>query len=83
MPAIGTAEAPQTSQANILNAMGVVPSWGLLAADDLEENEQLKFPQSQVSYQKMMDTDSQVQGLCHGSTWPIYRMRWYLRSGAG
>jgi hypothetical protein len=82
MPAIGTAEAPQTSQANILNAMGVVPSWGLLAADDLEENEQLKFPQSQVSYQKMMDTDSQVQGLCHGSTWPIYRMRWYLRSGA-
>lgn len=79
-PAVGVSAAPQTALSTI-NDIGFVPSWGLLAADDLEENEALRFPQSIVSFQKMMDTDGQVQGLCHGSTWPLYRMRWFLKSG--
>jgi hypothetical protein len=74
-----SSQAPTTSQASVLDA-GFLPSWGVLAADDLEDNDQLKFPQSVVSYTKMQ-TDGQVQGLSHGSTWPIFRMQWYLEPG--
>jgi hypothetical protein len=79
--AIGSSEAPQEQRSNIVDAIGGVPSWGLLAADDLEQNELLKFPMSIVSYQKMLDTDAQCQGLAHGSTWPLYRMKWFIRPG--
>lgn len=78
--AVGSSEAPTSQLSSVLD-LGIVPSWGLLAADDLEQNEQLRFPQSVISYQKMLDTDAQIQGLAHGSTWPIYRMKWFLRPG--
>jgi hypothetical protein len=81
MTALGTrTPAPQSALSSIWD-VGFVPSWGLLAADELEDNEAMRFPQSIVSFQKMLNTDSQVQGLAHGSTWPIFRMKWFLKPG--
>lgn len=71
--------APLTSQVKVLD-MGYLPSWGVLAADDLEENNLLKFPMSVKSYMKIR-SDPQVQGLCNAVTWPIYRMQWYIEPG--
>jgi hypothetical protein len=78
--AFDAGSAPQTNLSTIWD-IGFVPSWGLLSADDLEQNDEMRFPQSIVNFQKMLDTDSQIQGLAHGSTWPLYRMRWFLKTG--
>jgi hypothetical protein len=79
MPAANASGAPTNGLANILDT-GFMPSWGMLIADDLEDNDALRFPQSIANFGKMM-ADAQVQGLQHGSTWPIYRMKWYLEPG--
>jgi hypothetical protein len=69
-----------TNSLGYITDPGFVPSWGLLAADEMEENQALLFPQSVRSYNKML-SDSQLQGLKLGSTWPIFRMRWFIHSG--
>jgi hypothetical protein len=73
-------KAAPTSALGYISNAGFVPSWGLLAGEDMEENSALVFPQSVRSYNKML-SDSQVQGLKLGSTWPIFRMRWFIKSG--
>lgn len=72
--------APPTTERGYLNehAVGFLPSWGQMMADDLEDNNLLIFPENVRSYTKMLNTDAQIQGLASGCLWPIYRMRWYL-----
>lgn len=77
----GSGTAPTTTLAKLVDQTGFLPSWGNLATDDLEKNNLLKFPQSVQSFTNMYRTDAQLQGLMAGSTWPIYRMRWFINPG--
>jgi hypothetical protein len=80
VPPVLLGQAPTDALGNVLGGSGYMPSWGVLAADDLETNDKLVFPQSIASY-TAMGSDSQVQGLKLGTTWPIFRMRWYIDPG--
>lgn len=70
--------APVKELGYMLPDAGFLPGWAQLAADDLEENGLLLFPDNVRAYSKMLKTDAQIQGLANGCLWPIFRMRFYL-----
>lgn len=75
---VGTENGPTQELGYMIPDAGYLPGWSQLAADDLEENELLQFPDSVRAYNRMLKTDSQMQGLANGCLWPIFRMRFYL-----
>lgn len=75
---IGDSKGPTQELGYMLPDAGFLPGWFQLAADDLEENGLLLFPENVRAYSKMLKTDSQLQGLANGCLWPIFRMRFYL-----
>jgi hypothetical protein len=75
---IGNSDGPTQELGYVIPDAGFLPGWAQLAADDLEDNQLLLFPENIRAYTKMMKTDSQIQGLSNGCLWPIFRMRFYL-----
>lgn len=69
--------APTTELGKLVDQAGYLTSWMDLGIGDLERNDKLRWPQLVHSYNSMR-SDSQLQGLCAGTTWPLFRMRWYL-----
>lgn len=69
---------PTTEKGSVVNEPLWMPDWGtFIPLDDLENNEKLTFPQSILTYHGML-ADPQIQGLRTGTTWPIFRMNWFL-----
>lgn len=69
---------PTNEKGWVVNEPLWMPDWGtFIPLDDLETNEKLTFPQSVLTYHGML-ADPQIQGLRTGTTWPIFRMNWYL-----
>lgn len=75
---IGDETPPKRELGSVLpSGFYAIPWSDLTAFDDLEQNVKLAFPNSINTYHGML-TDPQVQGLRTGTTWPIFRMMWYI-----
>jgi len=69
---------PPTNERGSMMFEGFLPGWAVLeAADPLENNPKLTFPESISTYHQMR-TDPQIQGLLTGAIWPLLRMKWYI-----
>jgi len=69
--------AVDTSTTSLVVAGGGLPSWQTLAEDTHEYVDELSWPRSVYTYQRMRN-DAQIDGLMRGFTWPIRNYDWAI-----
>jgi hypothetical protein len=77
MPASGTIVPNKTEQGVVTNAGGILRTWGQMI-DEMEFAPDLRWPASVWVYNRMVSSDSQIQGLMSGTVNPLVRFRWSI-----
>jgi hypothetical protein len=78
MPSASAVAAPnQTEQGTVTNAGGLLRTWGQMI-DEMEFAPDLRWPASVWVYNRMVSSDSQIQGLVSGTVNPLIRFRWSI-----
>lgn len=77
MPASGLVIPNTQEQGTITNAGGILRTWGQMI-DEMEFAPDLRWPASVWVYNRMVSSDSQVQGLLSGTVNPLIRFRWSI-----
>jgi hypothetical protein len=77
MPASATTKPNTTEQGVVTNAGGILRTWGQMI-DELEFAPDLRWPASVWVYNRMVSSDSQIQGLMSGTVNPLVRFRWSI-----
>lgn len=78
MPSASALATPNTTeQGTVTNAGGILRTWGQMI-DEMEFAPDLRWPASVWVYNRMVSSDSQIQGLMSGTVNPLTRFRWSI-----
>lgn len=74
---VSVAKPNTTEQGTVTNAGGMLRTWGQMI-DEMEFAPDLRWPASVWVYNRMVASDSQIQGLMSGTVNPLIRFRWSI-----